>query len=401
MLTDSAVILLYAGLLGAGDFLSLLTMAVLPLLNGLLILPMAGLASACGSRKLVLRANAFALAGYLLTAAAAFADDAAVPLMLGGILLFSICQTGFVAGWFPMLDTFLLPERRTLFLGRMRFFHQISAVAFLGILGAVIGKTPAVGTLQLALLAGVLVFAGRLWFISRIPHFPEPERVRAPLRAGLRAATKNLPLVLFSLYTFLLNLAMFAVVPVMLLYLKNVQDTPGDWLVLISAAAFAGMPAGYLPAHWLDRKLGRKNMFRLLHAVVILDLAALLLVSASGASGAVCVALLLALCNGCIAANSVVAGAMMMELAAMGNKAVAMAFWGVFYYGGSGVARLGASLLIASGVLAANWSIGGQTMSSSHSVLLIGVSIALFAGIILLLPGSFFRSSGPAPGGRN
>ena len=73
VLTDSAVILLYAVTLGAGDSLSLLTTAVLPLLNGLLILPMAGFAPRFGSRKLVICANIFALAGYRGGAAAACA----------------------------------------------------------------------------------------------------------------------------------------------------------------------------------------------------------------------------------------------------------------------------------------------------------------------------------------
>ena len=43
-LTDSAVILLFAAGLGAGDELAMLTTSLLPLFNGLLLIPMAALA---------------------------------------------------------------------------------------------------------------------------------------------------------------------------------------------------------------------------------------------------------------------------------------------------------------------------------------------------------------------
>ncbi|MPN01771.1 hypothetical protein SDC9_148983 [bioreactor metagenome] len=82
----------------------------------------------------------------------------------------------------------------------------------------------------------------------------------------------------------------------------------------------------------------------------------------------------------------------MMELATPGNKTWAMAFWGIFYYGGSGIARLGASLLVASGILAANWS-GGRHEMSYRPVLLFGVLFALLAGIFLLPPVFFSRPS--------
>ena len=48
--------------------------------------------------------------------------------------------------------------------------------------------------------------------------------------------------------------------------------------------------------------------------------------------------------------NSVTAGAVMMSLANPGNKSLAMAFWGCFYYGGGGLSRLLASLLAAGSV---------------------------------------------------
>ena len=68
-LTDSAVIILFAGMLGAGDALSMITTSVLPLLNGLCIIPMAGLAMKIGMRRQILRACFCASAAYFTAVA--------------------------------------------------------------------------------------------------------------------------------------------------------------------------------------------------------------------------------------------------------------------------------------------------------------------------------------------
>ncbi len=376
-LTDSAVILLYAGLLGAGDFLTLLSTAVLPLLNGLLIVPMAGIAPYCGSRKLVVYSNVLALNGYLAAVSAPWTGAMAVPFLLGGILLFAVCQTGFVSGWFPMLDTFLMPERRTLFLGRMRFFHQISAVLFLAGVSAVLGKNPQIGLLQAALFAGACVFAGRILFILRIPYFEEPEKEKTALLNGLKISCGNIPLIQFSIYCFVLNLAMFAVIPFMLLFLKNVWQIPDNELVLISAAAVAGMPFGYFSAHWMQKKYGEKGCFVLLHILLLVSLTVLFAVPSGGTVCKIIVAGGLFLIGFCIAAESVAGGAKMMSLARPGNKTVAMAFWGMFYYGGAGIARLAASFLLTSGLFAEQVHIAGTGFSKYHQMLLICIAVAL------------------------
>ena len=48
VLTDSAVVILFASSLGAGDMLSLLTTSVLPLFNGLFVIPAAFIAAKAG-----------------------------------------------------------------------------------------------------------------------------------------------------------------------------------------------------------------------------------------------------------------------------------------------------------------------------------------------------------------
>lgn len=381
ILTDSAVIILYAGLLGAGDSLSLMTTAVLPLLNGILILPMAGIAPFCGSRKLVLNSNFLALGGYLAVVAAPFAGSFGISVLLGGVFIFSVCQTGFVAGWFPLLDTFLIPERRTFFLGRMRFWHQVTAIGFLGVLSFLIGKNPGIKTLQAALFIGGCIFAGRLFFIMRITAFPEKKQKIFSWRKGLFLAARNRLLRSFSFYSFLLNCAMFGVVPLMLLYLKNAWDFPDGELVLVSAAAFAGMPAGYLIAHYLEKRTGTRQSFLFLNLLLSMDLLLLFFLPPGGTVLKITVAICLMVCNFCIAANSVITGGAMMAMASPGNKVMAMAFWGAFYYGGSGISRLGASLLLGSEKFTEYCRFWG--VDQYHGLLAVFILLAI-SGIFLL-----------------
>ena len=189
-LTDSAVILLFASALGAGDMLSLVTTSVLPFFNGLLIIPAAWFVSRIGRTRLILWSCGCAAAAYFLAASAPFFGRYAIGVLIATILAFSLSLPGFIAGWFPLLDSFLPEARRTAFLGRMRFFHQLSAIGFLFLVSLVIGRAPSVPQLQWVLFAGAVVFLGRLFFIARMPHF-ESARRDVPWGSGLRAAAAN------------------------------------------------------------------------------------------------------------------------------------------------------------------------------------------------------------------
>ena len=266
VLTDSAVILLFAASLGGKEYLGLLSMAVLPLLNGLLILPLAKLSNRFGNRKLITGANILALCGYFLAASAPWwGNTPGKMILLGGILFFSICQTGFLAGWFPFLESFLLPERRTLFLGRMRFYHQLAAVSFLGLTAFLIGREPAVNILQRVLFLGGIIFAGRILFISLIAKFPEVDRKSLPWLSGIRTAVKNPALKYFSFYTLLLNLGLFSPAGVILQQCKSIYYIPENELILISGSVIAGPVAGYATAAFLEKIYGKWNLLTALH----------------------------------------------------------------------------------------------------------------------------------------
>jgi len=260
-LTDSAIIILYAGMLGAGDMFSMITTSLLPLFNGICIIPMAWVAKKVGTKRLILRVCTMSAVAYLLIVFSPFFGTRTVAVLIGMLIFFAVCQTGYVAGWFPMLDSFILKERRSAYLGSMCFSWQLSSVIFILLVGFAIGKTPSVWKLQMALLVGAIIYMGRILFISRIPVFAEQKQETMGFKEGLMTAIGNKSLVGYSAYLFVLNLAAYGTIPLSIIYLKKYLHAPDNIIVIISAMSFAGMLLGSLFAGRIIKKWGIKYTF--------------------------------------------------------------------------------------------------------------------------------------------
>lgn len=394
-LTDSAIIILFTGMLGAGDMFAMITTSLLPLFNGICVIPMAWLATRQGNKRLIIRACTLSATMYFVAVASPFFGHAAAPVLLTAIVLFAFFQTGFIAGWFPLLDTFLTPERRTGFFGRMRFCHQLTAVAFLFLVGCVIGKAPPLWVLQVVLLIGAIIFVGRMCCIAGIPVFEIQARDDPGFRNGLTTAIRNKPLIGFSIYLFALNVAAYGTVPLTMIYLKTSLRAPDNAIVIISAAALFGMLLGYFGAGRLIQRLGTGGVLLGCHAVLVAVNVAMFLVGHGSVGTYVVIAGLLLVYNFAIAAASIVASAEMMALATPGNKAMAMACNGAFYYGGFGLSRLGSSLIMGSGMLAAEWSIGSMRVTHYQTLFLLYAVAIVFAAVFLLMVPAIVPASEP------
>ena len=80
----------------------------------------------------------------------------------------------------------------------------------------------------------------------------------------------------------------------------------------------------------------------------------------------------------------------MMALATPGNKTMAMAFCGTFYYTGSGLSRLVSSMVLGSGILASEWQIGSVTFCHFQSLFLIYAAAIVFAAMLLVIVPAIF-----------
>ncbi|MDR0932042.1 MAG: hypothetical protein LBM70_03370 [Victivallales bacterium] len=389
-LTDSAVIVLFAGVLGAGDMLTMLTTSVLPLFNGLLIIPMAALVMKYGSRHLICRVLIVSSVAYFFAASSPWFGAARIPVLLGSIVIFALSVTIFLAGWFPLLDTFLTRNARIGFFSRMRFCHQLSAVLFLLLCGLFLGVNPSVEQLQMVLFCAAVIFCGRAFFISRIPEFPTSESTDLDFRTGILLAAGNRNLTGFSVYLFMLNLSVFGTVPLMLLYLKNGLNAPGNGVIFVSSAALIGMLLGYLGIGFIVRRWKRYLIFPTFHGLYFLLNCTLLFLPSSPIAACAVAGVILTAYNFLIAGSSILASGEMMALASPGNKVMAMAFSGAFSYGAWGLSRLISSFLLGSEILASGWSIGGRHFSHYQVLLLIYSAAILFSSIFLVLIPAIF-----------
>jgi len=100
--------------------------------------------------------------------------------------------------------------------------------------------------------------------------------------------------------------------------------------------------------------------------------------------------LLLVIYSFTFAAASVASTSEMMALASPGNKTMAMAFCGTFYYSGSGLSRMLSSLVLGSGMLAAEWSMGGMKICHYQTLFLIYAVAVIFAAMFLVIVPAIF-----------
>ncbi|OGV36315.1 MAG: hypothetical protein A2X48_08750 [Lentisphaerae bacterium GWF2_49_21] len=389
-LTDSAIIILFAGMLGAGDMFSMITTSLLPLFNGICIIPMAWLAARIGSKKLIIRACTLSAIAYFLAVSSPFFGKWASAVLLTAILLFALCLTGFIAGWFPMLDSFLSRKRRPVFFSRMRFSHQLTAVLFLFLVGFAIGKEPSIWKLQLVLLIGAIVFTGRIFFISRIPVFDAQKREELGFKDGLMAAIGNKPLAGFSIYLFVLNLAAYGTIPLTTLYLKKHLNAPDNVIVIISAVALFGMLLGYFFSNKIIRHMGVKDSLLAFHVSLAFTNLSLFFIGKGNAITYILIAGLLLIYSFTVAAASIVSSSEMMALVKSDNKIMSMAFCGAFYYGGSGLSRMISSLILGAGLLSSEWHIGTMRICHYQTLFLIYTVFIVFAATFLILVPAIF-----------
>lgn len=376
-LTDSAMIVLFVGMLGAGEFVAMLGTAILPLLSGLCVLPMAYWVMRIGSRRMSLRSAAGAGLCYLLALSSPFFKGAAVPVYLTALAGFAILQAGFVGGWFPLLDTFLSPARRPLYFGRTRFLQQICLMLFLGGLSLCLGRTPTLGAVQAGMLAGCLFFWGRFAGIARLPHFPEDCHAGRGWLASLRVTLKNRELLAYVLYQGGLNGAVYSVFPLTMLLLKNSWQAAGNRLLLVSALSLTGMLAGYLLAARLLQRLGCRSLLAWLHAVHLAVLGGLLAIGGTGPAAWPVVGILLVLYNFALAAASVTASSEIIRLARPGNKVMAIALGGAVCNLGAGGARVVCSLLLRSGLLPEHGRVAGVSLNRYQLLYAFALLLAL------------------------
>jgi MFS family permease len=389
MIQDSAIIILFAGMLGASSMLSMVTTALFGVMNCLLLIPAASFVARVGYKRSIIRVTQLGVLTIIALAFSPLMEPFAKYAMMFFLICFGILMTIYVAAWFPFLDEFLPKKERSSFFGMLRFSWQTCCVIFFFICGLVMGKTPDLWVLQTIIVITGVALLGRAFFVRKI-DVNEAERKPLNFRHGLELVLTNKPLVGFSVYLAFLYLAAQGTMPLTYIYLKNHLHTPDNVVVIISSLALGGTIVGFLCAGRMINKLGVKKMLLSVHIAFALINFMLFAFSGSGMVSLVIMTSLLVFYGFFIAISSVAASSEMMALANPGNKALAMAFCISMCSAGLGGARLLSSMIIGSGILAPEWNIGAMKFSMFHTMYLgYGLGILFVCVLLVIVPAIF------------
>jgi MFS family permease len=389
MIQDSAIIILFATILGAGDMLSMITTSTQGIAACLLLIPAAYFSGQMGYRKTIVLFTLFGALMILLLAASPWFGGYAKAVLLFSIIIFSICMTVYAAAWFPLLDGFLIKSDRSDFFGVMRFSWQTVAVIFCFICGLIIGKNPEIWILQVMIAVSGLGLLGRMYYIGKIPDGHQ-EKENFSFTGGIAEAIANKSLAGFSVYICCLYLAAASTPPLTFIYIKNYLMVADNILVIISSLALVGTLLGFLAAGKIIDKIGIKRMLLFIHFFFALVNLTLFFVGSYSAVNLALITVLLMIYGFAMSCSSIAISTEMMELASPSNKAMSMAFCGSCYSAGVGGSRLLASLILGSGMLAPQWFVGTMKISHYQTLFLIyGCAIMFVCLLLVLVPAIF------------
>ena len=389
MIRDSAVIILFAGMIGAGSMLSLATTALPSIMSCFFTIPAAYFAGRIGYKKTILITTYLGVLAILLLAFTPMLGQFAKYGMILMLILFLSLMAFYVSAWFPFLDKFLPQKDRGNFFGILRFSWQSCCVVFFLICGLVMGEKPGLWILQTIIIITAVALLGRAYFISRI-KVNEAGRKTFNFKKGMEMVLANKPMVGFSVYLAFLYLTAQGTVPLTFIYLKNHLNTPDNIVVIVSSLALAGTIIGFFCAGRIISRLGIKKMLLAVHMAFALVNFLLFAFSGPGMFAVYIITGLLVVYGFFIAISSVAVSSEMMALASPDNKALAMAFCISMYSAGIGGARFLSSLIIGSGILSPEWFIGAMKFSMFHTMYLgYGLAILFVCVLLVIVPAIF------------
>ncbi len=389
MIQDSAIIILFATLLGAGDMLSMITTSTQGIASCFLLIPAAYLSGKLGYKKTIVMFTAGGAAMIMLLAASPWFGGWSKSVLLISIIMFSMCMTAYASAWFPLMDGFLLKEDRSGFFGMLRFSWQTAAALFCFVCGLIIGESPEIWMLQIIIVITGLGLLGRMYYTSKIPDGHQ-EKEKIELVEGIYEAISNKPLTGFSVYICCLYLAAYSTPPLTFIYIKKYLLVPDNILIIISSLALIGTILGFLTAGIIIDKIGIKRMLLFIHFFFAIVNLMLFFISTNTPFNLILITVLLATYGFFVGCSSIAISTEMMELASPNNKAISMAFCGSCYAAGTGGSRLLASLILGSGLLAPQWFIGSMKISHYQTLFLAYGCAILFVCLLLVLVPAIF-----------
>ncbi|MBR2438880.1 MAG: MFS transporter [Lentisphaeria bacterium] len=384
MIDSNALIVLYIVMLGGNDSISMFSTSLSSVASVVLMIFCAGLAVKFGLRMTYSAACIVGSLAFLAIAAAPYAGSYAQNIVIGSAFIYSLTRPVYSSTWYPLLDNFLLPEGRSKFFGKMRFSYMILNTILIYAMGKIMGAKPPVLVVQSLFVFGGLMLMGRKFEMDRMPLNPNAKRepVNIPLALGI--CIKNGPLIGFSIYSCLVNMAFYAAVPLAVVYMKTCLNFNAESLMTFSSVGLLGSIVGYAAVGRLLPKFKTKKCLIGTHLTGLL--VCILLLTAVPQNPLLKPILYVTFfLNGFVSAFMLCINSIeMLALARPGNKVMAMAFVATITNLGTAVGRLGTTLILWTGALAASWNFAGMTMTKFQ--FLFGFYTFAMIFFLILLP---------------
>ena len=383
MIDSNALLVLYIVMLGGNDSISMFSTSLSSIASVCLMILCAGIAVRFGLRLTYSAACIVGCLSFLVIAAAPYAGDYAQNIIIGSAFIYSLTRPVYTSTWYPLLDNFLLPEGRGKFFGRMRFSYMILNTVFIYAMGKIMGAKPPIILIQCFFVFGGLILLGRKFEMDRLPLNPNAKKETVNIPLALSICIKNGPLVGFSIYSCLVNMAFYAAVPLAVVYMKTCLNFNAETLMTFSSVGLLGSIIGYAAVGKILPKFKTKRCLIGTHLAGLL-VCILLLTATPGNPFLKPVLYLTFFLNGSTSAFMLCINSIeMLALARPGNKVMAMAFVSTVSNLGTAVGRLGTTLILWTGALAASWNFGSMTMTKFQ--FLFGFyTFAMFFFLILL-----------------
>ena len=387
LLFSNSFIIIYLTTLGGNESFSMLSTTLGALCGIFMTIPCAGLINRIGLRKSYSFSVYSAFTAFLLMAAApTIVPEAwAKYLVIGGCLLFNLTTFPYSIAWYPMLDMILAPEERGGFFGKMRFSYVLINAGIIYLIGKLLGKNPPIYIMQIVIAVAGILALGRKFCMDKMPDNPEVRNSKLEISKALNISIRNASLVGFSFYSCFFNCATASTLPLAIIYMQNALKFTPETIMTATSLYMVGQVCGFGIAGQLMRKIGHR-WFQITTHTLFTFIIGCLAITRSGIPGLVILMTALMWTLGVAASLfSCLNSTEMLASAKPGNKVMATAFCQTFTNIGSAIGRIGATLVLASGALAAEWKCFGIPMSCYNFMFMFYFALIVFFYLMLLL----------------
>jgi hypothetical protein len=321
-------------------------------------------------------------------------------IIVAGISVLAIGKTLFAPTWMPIIDSFVDPNKRGQFFGRLRITVQlvgliVSALTAWYVRSSDDGSTAPVSKYIVVLFVLSLFLFGRLYFYSRIPEITKKDS--RPHDIGLFKAIgeilSNGDFISFCLYIFMLVLFTAGCGNLFSLVEKNVMKLSSSYIILLSNTTMIGAMVGLFIGGKVIDRYGSKFAFLFCHLAFVFTIGLFLM--RDSIPTPIIFVIIAHFSLGLIGSFSGLARSTeTLALIPEHNKSLSTSVAMSLMLGAQALSGLMAAWALSVNLINPNWKLFGNSMSSFDGILLIyGIMTFLFIVTLSMVPSVLRKST--------